>query len=200
MQNPTILTYRTKTEVNLVNPDPETIFIEDIACALAKQCRFTGHVPEFYSVAQHSTNCAQRFKDPELQLCALLHDASEAYLGDVSRPLKQLLPEYKKLEEKFEKAISKRFGLPYPFDPAIKKVDIQVFEKEDRWRKDPLHFQSSFENPSEILPTMDERFAERIFLRYLKTVMISLSINTEPPYRRDALQRVSNKKNKTTKK
>jgi hypothetical protein len=75
-----------------LDPRPEDICIEDIAHALALTCRFTGHCRDFYSVAQHSALCADyvraRGGSAALQLAALLHDASEAYLPDVSRPIK----------------------------------------------------------------------------------------------------------------
>jgi uncharacterized protein len=62
--------------INVFNPKPEMIEIEDIAHALSFQCRFGGHLPKFYSVAQHSLNCSYLVKEPALKLTALLHDAS----------------------------------------------------------------------------------------------------------------------------
>lgn len=89
-----ILTY-TGREFWPLDPRAEDVFIEDIAHALALTCRFTGHCREFYSVAQHSVLCshyvADHGGDTGTQLAALLHDASEAYLPDVARPIKDLI-------------------------------------------------------------------------------------------------------------
>jgi len=95
---------------DIQNPDPATIDIRDIAHALSHLCRFTGHTRKFYSVAQHSV-MVSRLVPKGLALEGLLHDASEAYLGDVSSPLKGLLPDYQRLEKKVQLAIVQRFGL-----------------------------------------------------------------------------------------
>src|SRR5665811_1025646 len=81
--------------MNVFEPTPEMISIEDIAHALTMQCRFGGHLPDFYSVAQHSLNCSYLIDNPKLKLTALLHDASEAYLLDIPRPIKNNLNNYK---------------------------------------------------------------------------------------------------------
>src|SRR5579885_2784587 len=72
-----------------LDPRPEEILIEDIAHALSMLCRFTGHVKRFYSVAQHCVYVSHRC-DPKDALWGLLHDAAEAYLNDISRPVKSL--------------------------------------------------------------------------------------------------------------
>ena len=98
----------------VLDPRPEDICIEDIAHSLSMLCRFNGHCEEFYSVAQHSvfvseivdSMVAPAFSPPEARLCALLHDAAEAYLGDMIRPLKRSLgPEFKRAEERVQTAI-----------------------------------------------------------------------------------------------
>lgn len=96
--------------IDLRNPTEENILIEDIAAALSKICRFGGNTSEFYSVAQHSVMVAL-IAPESCKFEALLHDASEAYLGDVISPLKHLLREYKMLENNFSKVIEKKFHL-----------------------------------------------------------------------------------------
>ena len=101
-----------------LDPNPEKILIDDIAHALAHQCRFGGHASRFYSVAEHSVHVS-RLCLPEHALWGLLHDASEAYLVDLPRPLK-LLPEfapYREAERRLQRAVAARFGLP-PDQPA----------------------------------------------------------------------------------
>ncbi len=78
-------------KVDLLHPDPDQITIEDIAHALSNLCRFTGHVLPFYSVAQHCIEMSWLVAQPSLKLTALLHDAAEAYIGDVSSPVKRYL-------------------------------------------------------------------------------------------------------------
>jgi 5'-deoxynucleotidase YfbR-like HD superfamily hydrolase len=113
------------------NPDPATIHIEDIAWALAHTCRYGGHTTAFYSVAQHSVMVC-RMVPPWLALTGLLHDASEAYVGDVVKPLKLLLPGYREIERRVERAIAERFGLFWPWHPAIKHADLRALRTEQR--------------------------------------------------------------------
>lgn len=113
---------------NVLEPDQDLICIEDIAHALAHLCRFGGHCQSFYSVAQHSCRAAEIL--PCLE--ALLHDASEAYLVDLPRPIKLNMPQYKAMESRLDMAIRKRFGLRS--DPElwgqVKEVDNQLLRSE----------------------------------------------------------------------
>ena len=116
----------------LLNPTPETIHIGDIAHALAMACRWTGHTKYHYSVAQHSYYCSLLVK-PKFAASALLHDASEAYLGDMNRPLKYFTRagvEYRKIEERVEEVIYRKFGLPYPMPAEVKEADDQMLYAE----------------------------------------------------------------------
>ena len=92
-----------------LHPRAELIDIEDIGHALAMLCRANGHFQSFYSVCQHSINCMQeaaaRGYSKRVQLGCLLHDASEAYLSDVTRPVKAELPQYKLIEEPLQEVI-----------------------------------------------------------------------------------------------
>lgn len=99
-----------------LDPRPSEVRTEDIAHALSMQCRFAGHCRVFYSVAEHSVRVSQLLRawghPPLAQLAGLLHDASEAYLVDVPRPLKPHLPGYSEIERRVMDAICERFGLP----------------------------------------------------------------------------------------
>ena len=116
--------------VNLLHPTPEMIDIGDIAAALSVVPRFAGHVGA-YSVAEHSVH-VMRLAGPDIAREALLHDASEAYLGDVSSPLKALLPDYQFLERRFQAVIATRYGLSE--DPAVwarvKDADLRMLRAE----------------------------------------------------------------------
>ena len=96
-----------------MNPDLQEIDIVDIAHALSLICRGNGHIKFFYSVAQHSIACAAeavaRGCSQEVIIGCLLHDASEAYLSDVTRPVKKELPQYLQAEEKLQDAILRYF-------------------------------------------------------------------------------------------
>lgn len=93
-----------------LNPRPEDIDIVDIAHALAMQCRYNGHVQRFYSVAEHCVLLSHAVA-PDNALWALLHDATEAYVGDMVRPLKRSMPDYVAVEDRVMMAIALRFGL-----------------------------------------------------------------------------------------
>ncbi len=109
-----IITY-TKTRFSPLSAKEEDINIHDIAHALSLMCRANGHIKHFYSVAQHSINCAieasARGLSERIQLACLLHDASEAYLSDVTRPIKRNLPQYLVFEEALQSKIFIRFQL-----------------------------------------------------------------------------------------
>lgn len=103
-----VFTYSGKM-LDLSDIRPEAIDIKDIAHALSQLCRFSGQCRSFYSVAEHSIRVCGLVPD-EHKLAALLHDASEAYLGDVIAPIKQMLPAYKKLEDELMAVIANKFG------------------------------------------------------------------------------------------
>lgn len=112
-----------------LNPTVDAINIEDIANSLSNICRFAGHLPEFYSVAQHSV-FTSLLVAPEFALEALLHDAQEAYVCDIPSPLKRLLPDYRKVEYYVESIIRKKFGLPEAMSDPVKYADLIMLATE----------------------------------------------------------------------
>src|SRR5690349_19702773 len=94
-----------------LDPKVEDIDPTDIAHALSLICRYGGHVTRFYSVAEHCVLLSHAVS-PENALWALLHDATEAYVGDMVRPLKQHMPAYRDVEDRLMLVIADRFGLP----------------------------------------------------------------------------------------
>ena len=93
-----------------LDPRSDDVDIKDIAHSLALTCRFNGQCNLFYSVAQHSV-FVSRLVTPSQALAALLHDSTEAYLGDIIRPIKLYLPEFKDIENNLEKAIFQHFSI-----------------------------------------------------------------------------------------
>jgi hypothetical protein len=107
-----------------LDPWHNEVLIEDIAHALSMQCRYTGHTREFYSVAQHSV-LVSTICDAQDAAWGLLHDASEAYLCDVSRPVKvqpELEP-YRAAEQKVQAVIMERFGIEGAEPQSVKRAD-----------------------------------------------------------------------------
>ena len=128
--DPWLRTY-TGRSVHILNPRPDEIHIEDIAHALSHTCRFGGHTPVFHSVAHHSVLVSELL-DPNLALWGLLHDASEAYLHDITRPLKRALPNYGGLEARMMAAVCQQFGLPSGMPRPVKTADNIVLATEFR--------------------------------------------------------------------
>ena len=164
--------------VNPFDPDPDQLDIGDIARALANQCRFGGHCRVFYSVAQHSVIVSelieQRGGDAEDAFAALMHDASEAYLGDMPHPLKHRSPlgaAFKAAEKQLEQAIRARFGIK-PDVPEIKPVDSALLATERRafsaeqwhWPEldgvEPLDLELTAWSPDEAADAFARRYAE----------------------------------------
>lgn len=144
----------------LVNPlglDDQDVSIIDIAWSLSHQCRFNGHCKRFYSVAEHSLNVASFFRDRAAKKRALLHDAAEAYLGDVVKPLKQQLvvvdegkqvTSFEKLEERILARIFQHFNMKFEEEKMreIEKADLLMLESELKY----------------LFPAKSERWIERL--------------------------------------
>jgi 5'-deoxynucleotidase YfbR-like HD superfamily hydrolase len=136
-----------------LDPRPEEICIEDIAHALSNLCRFTGHCSEFYSVAEHSVRVSYAC-DPTDALWGLLHDAPEAYLADMSRPVKRYSPfgaTYQKIENALMEVIAEKFGLRpgYLAPSSVKRADTVLLMTEKR---DLMHgCNKAWETPAEPL-------------------------------------------------
>ena len=148
----------------------DDIDIADIAHALSMTCRFNGHCSRFYSVAEHSLRMS-RVVPGRLKLQALIHDAAEAYLGDVPTPLKNAMAlcdmSFRHWEDEIEAKIAEHCDLIWPLDPSIKTWDLVLLATEIRdlmspppapWLPlpDPL--------PETIGQTLSPKKAEELFL------------------------------------
>lgn len=116
-----------------LNPGATKLDVEDIA-TLSNICRFAGHLPIFYSVAQHLVNTSYLVPE-ELAYEALLHDRSEAFTNDIPTPLKVALPAFKQLEITIEEATAPMFGVPVVMTSAVKLADRQMLGLEMRFIK-----------------------------------------------------------------
>lgn len=129
--NESCITTRSGRQVSLLNPQYSQIDIGDIAHGLAYQCRFNGQTSRFYSIAQHSLMVASILPN-HLKLAGLLHDAAEAYVGDVVQPLKVLLPDYQMIENRFTQAIGQRFNVDLEHHLEVKQADLIALATEKR--------------------------------------------------------------------
>ncbi|WP_442795332.1 hypothetical protein [Pelobium manganitolerans] len=143
--NDGIMSSYKKVKIDLVNPTPDMFNPQDIAKGLANTCRFGGQTEGFYSVAQHSI-LVMMLAPKKLQLAALLHDASEAYLGDIIKPVKNLIGDkYAQLEAKFEKAIFEQFKADCKLLDDLKPYDKQALQLEYEYlHEDGIGFEMMF--------------------------------------------------------
>lgn len=125
----TIRTF-TGLQIDVFNPKPEMICIEDIAHGLSNTPRWGGQIKDFYPTAQHCVHVASLAIERKAKLEALMHDAAEAYLHDMPKPIKRRLPDYQELENNLTKAIFEKFNIPYPMSNEIKMLDKEVLELE----------------------------------------------------------------------
>ncbi len=131
-----IQTYTGK-KFDLLRPRPEMVCLEDIAHSLSRLCRFTGHTKDFYSVAEHSVHVSNSVISKYAR-SALMHDAHEAYIGDLTSPLKRAMREgpldnpFEEIERVVWKAVSKRFDLTDSYGElmAIRNADLAVLAAE----------------------------------------------------------------------
>lgn len=160
-----------------LDPQPEDVDLKDIALALSRICRFNGHTKKFYSVADHCLNVQQYLSlygaSTKIQLYGLLHDASEAYVCDIPKPLKIHLVGYSEIEKGVQKAIYEAFALPEPYpieEEFVKHADQYIFAVEAKelmnvtadWKlaKVPL---------GEVAPSYQK--AEKLYLHMVKALL-----------------------------
>lgn len=169
-------------KLNVFDIDPDMIDPVDIAHALSMNCRFNGHVKKHLSVAEHSVHCALMVS-PENRFQALMHDAAEAYVSDMPRPIKHEIPAIVELDKIITKAIFDKFDIEYPICEEVKMVDLMLCKAEARdsgmdtksWPDDgidvSLHHVPSYWSPEE---------ARKTFLNMFECIMseIRLPIGT----------------------
>lgn len=129
-----IQTYRGRQFFPL-RPRVEDLDIEDIAHALSLQCRFNGHCRVFYCVAEHSVHVCRLLQaqgHDAMALWGLLHDAAEAYLSDLPRPLKLMMPQFGQTEDALLRVIVEHFELSWPMPEAVRRADDVLLATEAR--------------------------------------------------------------------
>jgi hypothetical protein len=158
-----ILTF-SKIKFFPLEPVREDIKIEDIAHSLSLMTRANGHCKHFYSVAQHSILCFKeansRGYSERVQLACLLHDASESYISDLTRPVKRNLPEYFTIEEKLQGIIFDRFGLGDLSEEERKQIE-EVYDTLLHYEFEALMDFQIFETPP--YKAMEHDFSQRDF-------------------------------------
>lgn len=157
-----ILTF-TNTFFYPLAPKEEEVKIDDIAHALSQMCRANGHFKRFYSVAQHSLNCMREARarglTPRIQFACLIHDASEAYISDITRPVKCYLEEYRRIEKHLQQVIFSAFHIG-----DLSKTELESVEEIDNallyYEFEQLHHQGiskTFQASFAILPDVSEQ-------------------------------------------
>lgn len=167
-------------KVDPLNIKPDDISIYDIAHALSLKCRYTGHCPWFYSVAQHSVLVAQHCVTglAHDRLWALLHDSAEAYLADLARPVKLALRDMSVLafdvaEKNIMLAVCEKFSITKSEPPCVKEADTKLLVTEgacffghtaaySEWRFQPKNGFAIIEPP--VIPKMTWRESEEAFI------------------------------------
>jgi len=152
-------------------PEQCEITIEDIAHGLSNICRFAGHSRRFYSVAQHSV-IVSRIVPAEDAYAGLMHDAAEAVIGDMAKPLKDICPDFRVIEKRIEADLFPRFGVPMPLPASVKEADTvmlateqrQLMRNRDDWNytrgRQPLDIEIPPMNPAEAKAAFLARYDE----------------------------------------
>lgn len=158
---------------DVANISLDDIHIEDIAHHLSNKCRFGGAVKSFYSVAQHSVYVSGLAK--EHPLAGLLHDAAEAYIPDIVRPLQRYVNGLRKIEANLHRAIAEKFGTKFPYPEDVDWADGAILVDEARelianggkgWYF--LHPEGT--GIIKDIPTWTPRFAEMMFLNRFRAL------------------------------
>jgi hypothetical protein len=166
----------TGLKFDILEPQPEMITIEDIAHSLSMLCRFTGHVRHFYSVGQHSW-AGSNLVPPADALWFLLHDASEAYIGDMNRPLKHGTDAghaYMPVEAKIMRAICLTFGLSEEEPKSVRLMDNAMLYAEKEQLMAPINWDHDWgcsTEPARVTITeMAPRGVEYLFLKRFRNL------------------------------
>lgn len=159
-----------------LSPSPEEIDIDDIAHALGNTCRYTGHCSAFYSVAEHSVRVAnliyKTFDDRYGAWDGLMHDAAEAYIGDVARPVKYskgVGTAYKKVEDRLMRVIADKFEFSYPKPDYVEWADKVLLrtEQRDLMPASDVWVMEGEVLPKKIVPWSPKRAKEQFLDRYM---------------------------------
>jgi len=152
------------------SPESSLYDIKDIALGLSHTARFSGQTRTPYSVAQHSV-LVSWLVPPEHALAGLLHDGTEAFLCDIPKPLKNLLPQYVEIEQQAEEDLCRRFNVKFPLHPCVKEADNIAFVTERRDMQPGVPMDNRFAgvepHPSIIFP-WEARVAYWNFMRRFK--------------------------------
>lgn len=162
----------------------DMIDIEDIAASLSKLCRYLGHTADFYSVAEHSVLLAnavlERGATRQEALTVLLHDAAEAYMGDMPRPMKDwlrrtggpnLLASLRTLEWNIDAAVSLKYGTIHPFPAVVHDLDFRILrdERTQVMNRSPHTWVSDDAVPVDVrIRCLDHAAAKAHFLRLFR--------------------------------
>ena len=165
----------TGIKFHYLNPSPGEICIEDIAHALSLICRFGGHCHQFYSVAEHSIRVSDCLPQ-ELKLMGLLHDAAEAYISDLPRPIKNDLKGFQDLEEIIEDVIDGKYGLYYDF--RVKDADHKLLATEARDLKMNMDGWAKLPEPLvEIILPQPSWYVEQDFLKRFEELNVNMAVS-----------------------
>lgn len=137
---------------NYNKPEESDVTIDDLASATSNICRYAGHLPRFYSVAQHLVNASRIVegitgdkRNPAV-FAALMHDTAEAFTNDLPTPLKWAFPVFKKLEVSIETAMGKKFGFEYPYPDSVKLADTVMLIAEKIYVKGDTSIWPAYES------------------------------------------------------
>lgn len=153
---------------DLLDPKPADVSILDIARALSHLCRYTGHTRTHYSVAEHCVRMSH-LVTPQRAFAALLHDAAEAYVGDVARPLKRLLPHYISIEHRVQAAVFRAFGLDDWLPRQVQDADryMLAWERRDLMPEQAMEWPACRGVTLEAAPVIVPWSADEAMERYL---------------------------------
>lgn len=168
--------------IDYLDPQPDQFTLDDICQGLARECRFNGQTRHYYSVAQHSV-LVSLMVPKEFALEGLMHDGSEAFMRDISSPLKALLPDYARIEKGVQAAVYRHFGLPAHLEgqaaKAVKEADARMTmtERIQLMPVDDREWPGLTVKPYEIaIQPLNEESAAKLFIGRL------ISIEEDAPF------------------